>query len=118
MFNYLVRLFKNYGKGVFLSCLLISCSNNSEELPVFELSIENHRFTPEEVLIPANTKVNLIIYNKDHEAEEFDCPSIRREKIIPGNSKSNVIIAPLQTGVYEFFGEFHPHEAKGRIKVN
>ena len=40
--------------------------------PVYELEIRDHLFHPEEVRIPANTKVKLVVYNRDSTPEEFD----------------------------------------------
>jgi hypothetical protein len=83
----------------------------------FELLIENHRFIPEEIIIPSNTKVKLLIHNKDDSAEEFECLAIRKEKLIPAKSSVSMIIPALQSGIYDFVGEFHPNSAIGRIKV-
>jgi hypothetical protein len=96
---------------------LFSCSEVDKNLPNFELTIENHVFSPEEIIIPANTKVNITIHNKDAQPEEFECPSIGKEKIISANSTANVLIMPLKAGVYEFYGEYNSSTAKGRLKV-
>jgi hypothetical protein len=98
-------------------CLLACCSNSDNDIEVRQLTIQNHLFSPEEILIPANTKIKLIIHNKDNQAEEFECPALRREKIIPSNASASIIITPLKQGIYEFFGEFNKDTAQGRIKV-
>ena len=98
-------------------CFLIGCSKSTSDMQERELTIQNHRFTPEEIIIPANTKIKLIIHNEDNEAEEFECPSLRREKIIPSKSTTSIIITPLKKGLYEFFGEFNKDTAQGKIKV-
>jgi heme/copper-type cytochrome/quinol oxidase subunit 2 len=112
------NLFLKLHLGLMLLLFLSSCDQNNQDLPIIELTIENHLFLPENVIIPANTKVNLLIHNKDETAEEFECPALRKEKIISPKSKVNVIIAPLEPGVYEFFGDFHQHLARGKIIVN
>jgi hypothetical protein len=40
---------------------------------------------------------------------------LRREKIIPGNSKASVWVGPLPKGEYQFYGEFHQSTAQGRL---
>jgi hypothetical protein len=83
--------------------------------PVFEIEIRDHLFHPEELLIPANTKVKLVVYNRDPTAEEFESYELNREKVITGGRKANIFIGPLAPGVYPFFGEFNPKTAQGRV---
>lgn len=83
--------------------------------PVFELEIRDHLFHPEEVRIPANTKVKLIVYNRDSTPEEFESYELNREKVIMGGRKANIFIGPLEPGTYPFFGEFNPKTAQGRV---
>lgn len=85
--------------------------------PVFEIEIRDHLFNPDEVHIPANTKVKLVIYNRDPTPEEFESYELNREKVIMGGRKANIFIGPLQPGTYPFFGEFNPRTAQGRVIV-
>ena len=41
------------------------------ELPIYELSIKDHRFQPDTIEIPAGTKVKLLVKNLDATPEEF-----------------------------------------------
>jgi hypothetical protein len=83
--------------------------------PVFEIEIRNHLFQPDEITIPANTKVKLIVYNRDPTPEEFESFELNREKVIMGGAKATIFIGPLPPGEYPFFGEFNPNTALGRI---
>lgn len=83
--------------------------------PVFELEIRDHLFIPDELHIPANQKVKLIVYNRDKTPEEFESYELNREKVIMGGRKANIFIGPLAPGVYPFFGEFNPKTAQGRV---
>ena len=85
--------------------------------PSYALSIRNHRFSPAQIEIPANTKVRLVIRNEDATPEEFDSTQLRREKVIPGGSEATLYVGPLPPGTYEFLGEFHPDTARGRLVV-
>jgi hypothetical protein len=85
--------------------------------PVFELEIQDHLFQPEELRIPANTKVKLVVYNRDSTPEEFESYELNREKVIMGGRKANIFIGPLEPGIYPFFGEFNPKTAQGRVVV-
>ncbi len=83
--------------------------------PVIEIEIRNHLFFPDEVKIPADTKVKLLVKNTDPTAEEFESYELNREKVIAGNSQAFIFIGPLPAGVYPFFGEFFPKTAQGKV---
>jgi plastocyanin len=79
------------------------------------LVIENHRFQPETVNVPAGQKVKLIIENRDATPEEFESHPLNREKVIPAKSTATIYIGPLAAGSYPFIGEFNQATAKGVI---
>ncbi len=85
--------------------------------PEFVLELKNNLFYPAEITIPANTKVKLIIHNKDATPEEFDSFALNREKVIFAHKKAVIFIGPIPPGRYDFFGEYHPNSAKGTIIV-
>jgi len=85
--------------------------------PVVELIIRGHLFYPAELILPANTKIKLLIHNQDPSPEEFESYELNREKVIPGQSKTIVFIGPLAPGEYPFFGEFNLSTAQGKIIV-
>ena len=98
-----------------LVVLLGFCSISKAATPVFEIEIRDHLFHPDELYIPANTKVKLIVYNRDETPEEFESYEMNREKVIMGGRKANIFIGPLAPGVYPFFGEFNPNTAQGQV---
>jgi len=83
--------------------------------PEFEIEIRNHLFEPDEVVVPAHTKIKLIVYNRDPTPEEFESYELNREKVVMGNRKAVIFIGPLKPGEYPFFGEFNPQTALGVI---
>ena len=83
--------------------------------PEFTVVIENHRFAPERITVPAGVKVRLTIENRDAGAEEFDSDDLRLEKVIPGRSKGVVWLGPLKAGEYRFVGEYHEQTARGVV---
>ncbi len=50
--------------------------------PVVEIEIRDHLFYPSEVVIPADTKVKLLVKNLDPTPEEFESYELNREKVI------------------------------------
>jgi plastocyanin len=83
------------------------------DMPEYTLTIKDHRFTPAELTIPANTKVKLIVVNQDATPEEFESHELNREKVVTGNASINVYIGPLKAGRYPYFGDFHQDTAQG-----
>lgn len=97
--------------------LAISATTHAAGDPDVVLVIRDHRFSPAEVRIPANTRVRLLIDNQDATPEEFDSHALNREKVIPPRSKANVFIGPLTPGRYPFMGEFNASTAQGAVVV-
>jgi len=87
----------------------------ADEPPSFVLTIKDHRFEPAELVVPANTKIKLVVRNLDPTPEEFESVSLRREKVIPGRGEGVVYIGPLSPGRYDMFGDFNPKTARGFI---
>jgi len=85
--------------------------------PVIDIEIKDHLFNPSEIVIPANTKVKLVINNLDPTPEEFESYELNREKVINGSRKAVIFIGPLPPGEYPFFGEFYPKTAQGKVIV-
>ena len=74
-----------------------------------------HRFEPAELQVPAGVKVWLVVRNANTTVEEFESYSLHREKVVPGGGEITVLIGPLSPGTYDFFGDFNPQTAQGRI---
>ena len=88
---------------------------HAENLPAFNLTIKDGRYSPEQVEIPAGQKIKLVIKNDGPGPEEFESSELNREKLIKAGKTAEVSIGPLNPGTYKFIGEFHPKTAQGRI---
>ena len=105
-------------KALLVSLTLLTASlTYGDDVPEFKLIIKNHVFSPAEVIIPANTKVKLVVDNQDSSPEEFESHELNREKVIPGNSQAKIFVGPLNAGTYPFYGEFNATTAQGKITV-
>ena len=93
------------------------CAEVKAEVPTFTLDIRDHLFHPAVLVIPAGTKVKLVVTNNDASPEEFESYELNREKVIVGGAKATIFIGPLAPGEYPFFGEFNPKTAQGLIRV-
>ena len=79
------------------------------------LVIQNHRFQPTELIVPAGKKIRLTVENRDGTPEEFESHSLTREKLIQANGKATIFIGPLSPGRYSFFGDFNEKTAQGAV---
>jgi len=99
--------------------LSIACSaalaSAADTPPELALTLDQHRFSPEELRVKANTPFILAITNKDKEDEEFEIASLRIEQIVSGGKTLQLKMPALKPGTYEFIGDFHEKTAKGRI---
>ena len=86
----------------------------AEDAPI-SVTIKDHRFDPEELQVPAGVKLRLLVKNLDGTPEEFESHTLHREKVVPGGGEITVFIGPLDPGTYDFFGDFNPATAQGRI---
>jgi len=78
-----------------LLALLLSAPAGMAATPEFVIEIRNHLFEPDVISIPADTKVKLVIFNRDPTPEEFESYELNREKVIMGGRKAIVFIGPL-----------------------
>ena len=95
--------------------LAASAGATAEDIAVIPVSLQDHRFAPEEIRVPAGKPVYLEITNHDATAEEFDSGILAIEKIIPAGGHARIRLRPLAPGRYPFMGEFHADTAHGAV---
>ena len=95
--------------GLLLPLSLLAAEND------YLLVIQDHRFQPAELTVPAGKKIKLTIDNRDASPEEFESFSLNREKVIAGKSTTSIYVGPLSPGRYPFFGEFNERTAQGAL---
>ncbi len=106
-----------YSKFTGISLLFLLSLSIQAKRPEYHIEIKNHLFYPEKIIIMANEKVKLVIHNNDDNVEEFDSFELNREKVIFSHRSAIIFIGPLSVGEYSFFGEYHPHSARGKVIV-
>ena len=95
--------------------LLFAAAPGDARAQDYSVTIKDHRFTPSEIKVPANKRIEITVINDDSTPEEFESKPMKVEKVIPGKSKAVVRIGPLKPGRYPFVGEFHEATAKGVV---
>lgn len=81
------------------------------------LTIENHKFQPDEIRVKAGKPFVLVVTNNDATPEEFESKSLRLEKVIPAGKTLRLRVPALKAGTYDFIGEYNEkkHGTKGWI---
>ena len=98
-----------------LALLLPLAAFADDAVVVYTMVLKDHRFQPEELVVPTGKKIKLQIENRDDTSEEFESSSLNREKVLPGQRTTTLFIGPLDAGRYPFIGEFSEETAKGVI---
>ena len=101
----------------FLLCALLPLSLAAAEPASYTLVLKNHRYQPDVLHIPANTRIRLEVINQDPSPEEFESDDFPAEKIVMPDSRMSLYIGPLKPGRYGFFGDFHQPTAQGTLVV-
>ena len=86
----------------------------ADDAPI-ALTLKDHKFTPVEIHVKANTPSQILLTNEDSSAEEFDSSALHVEKVVPGGGKGIVRLRPLAPGRYDFMGEYHSDTAQGVV---
>jgi plastocyanin len=97
--------------------LTLAASQAFADEKEFLVQIKNHQFEPAEITVPAGEKFKLIVENLDKTLEEFESVDLKKEKLVGGGKKITIVISPLKSGEYRFFGDFHQKTAQGKIVV-
>ena len=100
---------------VLITALVTSLTALAADDLSFALSLKEHKFTPQELTIPADKRVKLTIKNLDSTPAEFESHNFTAEKIVPAGGEVSLYIGPLTAGTYGFFDDFHEDETKGTL---
>lgn len=96
-------------------CTALGAGPALADLPVYTLVARDGRLAPAVLEVPAGQRFKIVIKNEGRDAIEFESLQLRKEKVLAPGAQSFFVIAPLKPGEYDFFDEFHPDTAKGRI---
>lgn len=77
------------------------------------LILSGHKFQPDHIAVPANTRFKIMVTNNDPTPDEFESPDLRVEKIVIPGQTITVSAGPLSPGSYKFFDDYHPETANG-----
>ena len=96
-----------------LAILLASPIASAEE--VVNLTLKDHRFTPNQVTVPAGQRFRIMLQNQDSTSAELESHDMKFEKVVVGGGSISVFAGPLKPGTYKFYDEFHEKTATGTV---
>jgi heme/copper-type cytochrome/quinol oxidase subunit 2 len=82
---------------------------------VFALKLMDGKFDPAEVVVPADTPLQLQVTNSDAAAIEFESFELHRERVVQPGETITVYLPALKAGTYPFFDDFHKETTQGSI---
>jgi hypothetical protein len=100
--------------GCLLAGLILPCAAHAE-LPTYELSMRDGRFTPAQLEVEAGQRFKIVLKNDGQGPAEFESTPLRVEKVLSPGVTTFVVIHPLRPGQYPFFDEFNPQLPEGSI---
>ena len=101
-------------KKILIAVLVMLAAPAFADDPV-AVTLQNHKFSPAQIHVKANTPSVIALTNRDATAEEFDSTALKIEKVVAGNSSGNVRLRALAPGKYPFMGEYHSDTAQGFV---
>ena len=101
-------------KKILIAALVMLAAPAFADEPI-AVTLQNHKFSPAQIHVKANTPSVIALTNRDATAEEFDSTALKIEKVVAGNSSGNVRLRALAPGKYPFMGEYHSDTAQGVV---
>jgi len=98
-----------------LVCVMALTSASASDLLTFKLEMQDGKFIPPRIEVPAGQRIKIEIHNIGTTAAEFESVELRKEKVLAPGAQSFVVIAPLRPGEYKFFDDFHLNMPQGVI---
>ncbi|MBI1814520.1 MAG: cupredoxin domain-containing protein [Deltaproteobacteria bacterium] len=80
-----------------------------------EIKLQNGRFEPSQLAVPARAAFKLHVTNADTSAVEFESFELHRERVVQPGETITVFIPALEPGSYPFFDDFHRDTPPGAI---
>ncbi len=104
--------------GGFLAMLIpLTLPTVARAVDPVQLTLQNHRFQPDHVTVPAGERFRIELTNHDDTVDEFESYDMKFEKIVVPGGRVTVYAGPLHPGTYKFFDDYHPDTATGTITV-
>jgi Cupredoxin-like domain len=100
--------------GIFpLSALVSVDLCNADDLVTYEITLQDHHFTPSEIHVPSGKPFIVLVTNRNDGSDEFEMLFPALERPLQPGQQGKVRIRPLAPGRFPFFGESDPDNETG-----
>ncbi|GBH25886.1 hypothetical protein BvRS1_29350 [Burkholderia vietnamiensis] len=103
--------------GFAVALLGASASSAFAADDVVNLTLKDHKFSPDGVTIPAGKRVKFVVKNLDATPAEFESDDFKAEKVVPAGKSVEILVGPLKAGTYEFHDGYHEAQSKTHLTV-
>jgi hypothetical protein len=111
----ILRVFTAVGAGILSLALLTFGTAALADDATLVLELKDHKFSPADPTVPANTRIKVTVKNLDATPAEFESQDFDAEKVVPGGGQITVNIGPLDPGTYDFYDEYHQQESTTQL---
>jgi hypothetical protein len=73
-----------------------------EPLREAAVTVQNQRYSPDEIRVKAGAPFILVVTNKDRVSTRFESQSLKIEKVLPAGQTVRIRMPALQPGTYPF----------------
>lgn len=97
-------------RNLLLAILFSSaCLPAYAERLVLQLTLTPAGFSPKQLTVPANKRIQIKLVNKTQQVAELESYDMKFEKIAVPNGQISVFTGPLEAGKYTFFNDYSDH---------
>ena len=104
---------------ILLACLAAAVLSvapaRADDVPVFKMTLENDRFTPAELKVPANKPFVLKVLNGETAAAEIESGDLKIEKVAAAYTEIILRVKPQKPGRYLIYNEYRQDVARAFV---
>ena len=101
--------------AILIATTPLAASTPAAPASIPEIRLENGRFQPTELTVPADNPFQVRVTNRSPAAIEFESFELHRERVVQPGETITVYIPPLHPGTYRFFDDFNHGTPQGAI---
>jgi Cupredoxin-like domain len=100
---------------IVLTTAMVGMADPETKRKALEIRFENHKFSPQTLVVPADRALQITVLNLSSERIEFESFKLNREKVVEPGASITLKLPPLRAGSYDFFDDFHSDVPEGAI---
>jgi hypothetical protein len=94
--------------------MVLALTAGAEEVPLFKVEMKDGVVAPQRLEVPAGKPFRLEVKNTGKTAAEFECKSLKKEKVLAPGVVMVVDVKGLTAGEYSFVDEYRENLPTGR----